>query len=118
MDQLFFFAGLSFILTHELDAVQRREWRIFPGLARQGDEAGFAVFTALHVPLFLALLWAAFAGGLNRAFASGLSAFFILHVGLHLLALRHPRNEFSGPLSWALIGGAGGCGALHLLLGS
>jgi hypothetical protein len=44
--------------------------------------------------------------------------FFVVHVGLHLLALRHPRNQFTTPLSWALIGGAGVCGALALLLGS
>lgn len=118
MGQLFFFLGLSLILTHELDAVRQREWRIFPGLALLDDDAGFAAFTALHVPLFMALLWALFAGGLNRGLAEALSGFFVVHVGLHLLALRHPENRFTGPLSWSLIGGAGVCGALHLLLGS
>lgn len=117
MDQ-FFFLGLSLILTHELDAVRQREWRIFPLLARLNDEAGFAVFTALHVPLFLAILWGVFAGGLNRPVADALSAFFVIHVGLHLLALRHRENRFTSVLSWALIGGAGLCGALDLLLGA
>jgi hypothetical protein len=117
MGDIFFYAGLSLILTHELDAVRRREWRIFPGLARLDDETGYALFTALHVPLFLALLWALFDGGLERGLADGLSAFFVVHVGLHLLALRHPRNEFTGLLSWAAIGGAGLCGVLHLLVG-
>lgn len=118
MDQLFFFAVLSLLLTHELDAVRQREWRIFPGLALLDDEAGYLAFTALHVPLFLALLWGLFGGGLNRGLADGLSAFAIVHVGLHLLALRHPENRFTSALSWALIGGAGLCGALDLLLGS
>lgn len=118
MDQLFLFAGLSLILTHELDAVSCREWRVFPLLARLDDESGRRVFIALHAPLFLALLWALFAGGLSRPFADGLSAFLVVHVGLHLLALRHPENRFTSPLSWALIAGAGLCGALHLLLAS
>ncbi len=118
MDRLFFFIGLSLIFTHELDAVRQREWRIFPGLALLDDDAGFQVFTALHVPLFLALLWGLFGGGLNEGLATGLSAFFIVHVGLHLLALRHPENRFTSALSWALIGGAGLCGALDLLTGS
>jgi hypothetical protein len=116
--QLFFALGLSLILTHELDAVRRREWRIFPGLARLDDTAGYLAFTALHVPLFAALLWGLFGGGLGGGLADGLSLFFVVHVGLHLLALRHPKNEFTGVLSWALIGGAGLCGALALLGGS
>lgn len=118
MEQIFLFGGLSLILTHELDAVRQREWRIFPGLARLGDEAGFQAFTALHVPLFLALLWGLFAGGLDRGLADGLSLFLVVHVGLHLLALRHPENRFTSPLSWALIAGAGLCGAIDLLVGA
>jgi hypothetical protein len=49
---------------------------------------------------------------------SGLSAFFIVHVVLHLLFLRHPLNQFSSPFSWLLIGGAGLCGALDLVVRS
>lgn len=118
MEQIFFFGGLSLIFTHELDAVRRREWRILPGLARLDDDTGFAAFTALHAPFFLALLWGLFGAGLNRGLADALSLFFVVHVGLHLLALSHPRNEFTSPLSWTLIAGAGLCGALDLLLGT
>lgn len=116
-DRLFFYAGLSLLLTHELDAVQRREWRLFPGLARLDDAAGAQTFIALHVPLFLALLWGLSRGGMQRGLATGLSGFAIVHVGLHLLALSDPRNAFIGATSWALIGGAGLCGALDLLTG-
>lgn len=114
VDQLFLLAGLSLILTHELDAVRCAEWRIFPGLALLDDSTGYVLFTALHVPLFMALLWALF-GGLGAGFAAGFSAFLVVHAGLHLLFLRHPQNRFTSPLSWALIGGAGVCGALYLL---
>jgi hypothetical protein len=117
MDQVSFFVGLSLLFTHELDAVRQREWRIFPGLSQLDDEAGAGVFIALHVPLFLALLWALFGTGLHQGIINGFSLFCVIHVGLHLLALRHPHNTFTSTLSWMLIGGAGLCGALTLLLG-
>lgn len=118
-DHLFFFLGLALIFTHELDAIRRAEWRIFPATAMLGDELGYQVFTAAHVPLFAAILLGLFAadGGLNRSLVFGLNIFFIVHVGLHLLYLRHPKNQFTTPYSWALIGGAGLAGALDLLAG-
>jgi hypothetical protein len=118
MERVFFFTALSLILTHELDAVRQREWRIFPGLRRLDDERGYQVFTSLHVPLFLLLLGGLFASDFNQSLATGLSAFCVLHTALHLLALWHPENRFRSALSWGLIGGAGLCGALDLLLGA
>jgi hypothetical protein len=112
-----FFVGLSCLLTHELDAVQCREWRIFPGLSQLDDQRGFVIFTALHVPLFALLLWALFSTGFNHSVATGLNVFMLVHVGLHLLFLRHPHNEFTTPRSWALISGTGLCGALSLGIG-
>lgn len=117
MGELLFFLGLSFILAHELDAIQRREWRIFPLLSRLDDTTGFAVFTVIHVPLLFLLLWELFANDVNTSLANGMNIFFIVHIGLHLLALRHPQNEFTSVLSWSLILGAGLCGALALLFG-
>jgi len=53
MEHLFFYIGLAFILTHELDAVQMKEWRIFPLISFLDDKMGYWVFTALHIPLFV-----------------------------------------------------------------
>ncbi|MFD2569233.1 DUF6713 family protein [Spirosoma soli] len=36
-DEIFFYLGLAFLTTHELDAVRCREWRIFPGLSLLND---------------------------------------------------------------------------------
>lgn len=111
-----FFVAFSFILTHELDAVRQHEWRIFPGLSSLSDQRGYVVFTALHVPLFALMLAGIFTGGINNQVVVGLDIFFIIHILLHVLATRHPKNEFHSPLSWTLILGAGGAGAIDLLL--
>jgi len=116
-DHPFFFVGLAFILTHEMDAIRAREWRIFPFTAWLEDKTGYLVFTALHVPLYLLLFWGLYsASGPNRGLILGLDLFFIVHVFLHLLFLRHPKNGFASAFSWALILGAGVAGLLDLLI--
>ena len=56
--QIFFFVGLAFILTHEMDAIKSREWTMFPLIARLDEKTGYIVFTALHIPLYFLLFWA------------------------------------------------------------
>lgn len=118
-DRIFLWIGLAFLLTHEMDAIRAHEWRIFPLTAWLGDAAGYRVFTLAHVPLYAWLLaLMARPQGLGGGLAIGLDIFCIVHVALHVLFLRHPKNEFTGWLSWLLILGAGGAGALDLLFGA
>jgi hypothetical protein len=118
MTDLFFYGGLSFILTHEMDAVRCREWRIFPLTSRLTGPNGYLVFTALHVPLYLLLFNGLFANPApDPALIRGLDLFFIVHVVLHLLFRKHPENRFTSAFSWLLIAGAGLCGLLDLLFG-
>jgi hypothetical protein len=63
---LFFVIAFSFLLTHEMDAIRLREWKIFPILTALPDEQGYTVFTALHVPLYALLLWGCSAPELAR----------------------------------------------------
>jgi len=116
MQHAFFYLGLSFILMHEMDAVRCREWRIFPGLSLLGDKAGYVVFMLAHVPLYF-LLFRALMGGENpESVMRGLDVFFIFHLGLHLLFLRHPKNEFKDLVSWAIIAGAAVCGMIDIFM--
>jgi hypothetical protein len=119
MDQpVFFFIGLAFILTHEMDAVRAREWRLLPLLARLDDHAGYLVFTLAHIPLYLLLFWGLFGpNGINQGVVRALDIFFIVHVLLHLLFLRHPQNGFRSAASWLIILGAGVAGLLDLVAG-
>lgn len=111
---LLFTLMLCFFIVHELDAVQRHEWRVMPVLNRLPDPSGRQVFIWAHVPILIAIFWwivpdpDALAG-------LCLSAFAVLHVGLHWLFRSHPAYEFNNPSSWTLIVGAGLFGALHLL---
>ncbi len=112
-----FLLRFCLLLTHEMDAIRCKEWRIFPGTSRLGDEAGYRVFTALHIPLYALLLWGlAGDGTMTRGLVIGLDAFFVIHLFLHLFLRNLPSNGFNSVFSRALFLGAGSCGALDLLL--
>jgi hypothetical protein len=105
MHDLLFVLAVSLLFVHELDAVQRREWRIFPVLSMMPEEIGMRVFIWAHVPLFAAILWFA-AQSIARGgdgFSLGLSGFCVVHAFLHLAYERHPKCEFRNPLSRAII---------------
>jgi len=113
----FFYLGLALLLLHEMDAVRCREWRIFPGLSGLSDRWGELVFLLAHIPLYFLLLATLASEPGRPGLIRGLSVFCLVHAGLHLLFLRHPKNEFTDRLSWGLIGGAALAGALELGLG-
>lgn len=113
MAELFYVIMLGFFITHELDAMQRHEWRVLPLTSFLPEETGRRVFLWMHVPLFAVLFYFG-AGDPSTRLAQGLSAFAVVHVGLHWLFRNHPKNEFNNPVSWALIIGAGLGGAGHL----
>ena len=98
-----------------MDAIRCREWRIFPGLSLLNDSWGFKLFMLIHIPLFALLFWGLMGHDDNGNLISGLNIFFIIHFGLHLLFLKHKKNEFKDRISWLLISGAGLFGMLDLL---
>lgn len=116
-DHVFFLLGFSFLLTHEMDAIRCQEWRIFPGLARMSERSGYVTFTAIHVPLYAALLWGLAQGDeTTGSLITGLDIFFLIHLIAHVLLRHHPENRFGSWFSWSLFTGAGVCGAIDLLL--
>jgi hypothetical protein len=106
------------MFTHELDAVRRHEWRVFPLTSNLPDNLGFMVFVLAHVPIFALVLWFAFPlnGAERSAVQMAFSGFCIAHVGLHKFYENHPAYAFNNKLSQILIWGAGTAGAAHLLL--
>lgn len=116
---LFFFTGLSLLLTHEMDAIRLSEWKMFLIFSSMEEQRGYTAFTAAHVPLYILIFWGLFGStgaGINDQLVQALDLFFIIHVGLHILFIRHPANQFRSLFSWAVIGGAGLAGAFDLLL--
>ncbi len=108
-----YYATVAALLTHELDAVKRHEWRVLPLTRWMPEPLGEQVFLWLHVPLVFALLWY---GGRSApgAFRAGVATFAVVHVGLHWAFRRHPASEFHGPSAWGLILLAGACGVGYL----
>lgn len=109
----FCYLGLVFILVHELDAMRCKEWRILPLLSRLPETKAQTIFIVLHLPLLYMLLVESLKVP-NEALQEGLNYFYIIHLGLHLLLLKHPQNAFKDGLSWFLIVGTAFCGALDL----
>jgi hypothetical protein len=110
---LLYHATVAVLLTHELDALKRHEWRVLPLTSWLSDRVGEQVFLWAHVPLVVALLWFGETPA-PGAFREGVAAFAVLHVGLHWAYRHHPAYEFRGPSAWGLIVLAGVCGAAYL----
>ena len=113
MDLAALWLVISLLLTHELDAVRRHEWRILPLTSFLPDKTAGQLFIWAHVPLILVVLAIVQAGPASLG-ALLFSGFAIAHVSLHWLYRNHPRNEFLDFPSQALIVLAGLAGALHL----
>ena len=113
---ILFYLGLSLLTMHEMDAIRCREWRIFPGLSLLNDKLGHIVFVFLHIPLFLFVFWQLKHSQDLEAFIKGVDIFMIVHVGLHIVFLKHKNNEFKDWISWTIIMGAGLCGLLDLMV--
>jgi hypothetical protein len=114
MTDALYWAMVAALLSHELDAVKRHEWRVLPLTSFLSERVGEQVFIWLHVPLFFAIFWFSTVEPVS-GFRQGLGAFAVVHVGLHWLYRRHPRYEFNTPSSWALILLAGVLGAASLM---
>ena len=109
---LLFILNITFITVHELDAIQQHEWRAFFGFTPLSDEAAYRLFTALHVPLLLFILWNLH----SYPFQVGLDIFLIIHAGVHWILRNHPLVTFNNWFSRIWIFGGALLGALHLLL--
>ena len=113
MNEQLYYLMFAFFMTHELDAIDKKEWRVFPLTAPLPEGMAKSVFIWAHVPLFILFLYSGAANPSSFA-AQVLSALAIVHVGLHWLFRKHPEYKFDSLTSRALIAGAGVFGALHL----
>lgn len=119
LNHFFFFVALSLLLVHEMDAVRLYEWRLFRFLSTMLEDRAYMTFTALHIPLYVALFWGLFqntTGGMNQNLRMGIDLFCIVHIVLHMLFANHAEYQFHSFFSRLLIGGAGLAGGIDLLL--
>lgn len=73
-------------------------------------------FLFLHVRLFYFVFWKLTQSQNVEAFIYGFNIFMIVHLGLHILFLKHKNNEFKDWISWSIIIGAGLCGLIDLVM--
>jgi hypothetical protein len=114
-EHFLFYIGLSFLTVHEMDAMRCREWRIFPGLSLLSDKVGEIIFVFAHIPLFFIVFDQLTNHSKLDNFIHGFDIFMIIHVGLHLLLLKHKNNLFKDLASWTIIIGAGLFGLLDIV---
>lgn len=110
---LLYLVTVAFLIAgHELDAIQQQEWRFFFPSPLFSDQTAYRLFTALHVPLVVLILWQLH----SIPFQIGFDLFTIIHAGLHWGLRNHPKIQFNNWFSHLWIFGAALLGALHLVL--
>lgn len=108
--QFLFLTVLSFLFVHELDAIRQHEWRFFFAPVPVRDATAYRLFTGLHAPLFIVILWFF----QSPVFQLGMDAFVILHGFVHHLLRNHPLIAFESWFSRLWIYGGAALAALHL----
>ena len=118
MQTFLFNFGTAALLTHELDAMLRQEWRLLFVLRDLSDDMASWWSIYLHLPVFLAVLYLGNAANpvWRQRFRLLVCLFLPLHAGLHFSLSDHPAYDFHHLLSALLIYGAGVAGAGYLAL--
>jgi len=113
---LLFYVAFSFLLVHEMDAVKQKEWRMLPGFSKLNKKTAQQLFVTLHIPVYISLLYALIFEESNRStLIIILDGFFIIHLGLHLLFIKHQMNSFKTIFSKMYIAVPAILGGLDLL---
>ena len=111
--EVLFIINVAFlVIGHEMDAIQQHEWRFFFAKTGMSDQASYRLFTALHIPLFVLIIW----NLQSVSFQIGFDLFLVLHAGVHWLLRNHPLISFNSWFSRLWIFGGAFLGLLHLVL--
>ena len=113
-----FAVAFALLLSHELDAMIRSEWELFPGLNALDSDTAADVFNLLHVPLLAPIIWVLTAGSARarRRTMIGAEVFLVVHAIGHTLVRGVDRYEFQAPVETITVYGAAGASAIHLAL--
>lgn len=113
-----FIINISLLILHEMDAIRRKEWKLFIILKNMNEERGYLVFSLLHLPLCLVILYFIMNSGnlYYHIFTLVVNIFLIFHGGIHLLFRNKSGNEFSGVYSYTIIYFMSLIAALQLVL--
>ena len=111
--ELLFIINVAFlVMGHELDAIENHEWRFFFAITPFSDQTAYRLFTIIHVPLFVFIIW----NLQSFWFQVRFNIFLIIHAGLHWVLRNHPKINFNNWFSRLWIFGGALLGATHLAL--
>ncbi|HBE67600.1 MAG TPA: hypothetical protein DDW52_05560 [Planctomycetaceae bacterium] len=115
-EEIIFNLMLACFITHEIDAVDKKEWRMLFVLRKMNDKRAAMLFMLLHVPLCAVVLSLVYSTYSDVSFFSRLSLalFAVIHLWLHWRLRNHPKNQFAGPISYGPIAGAAMLGGLYI----
>ena len=118
MKNIIFYSGVATLITHELDAMSKHEWRVLPLTSWLPDEYGVLVFLFIHIPIFAILiaLIASTKDLIRYRTQIGVSIFLVAHGILHTLFMENASYEFTTVSSNILIFGGAFLGLIHLFL--
>ncbi|MEM1334611.1 MAG: DUF6713 family protein [Actinomycetota bacterium] len=113
-----FVVAFALLLCHELDAMIRQEWDLFPGLRALSDDTAADVFNLAHLALFGIPIWLLIATSQrtqNRTIIA-VEAFIIGHAVAHAALHRHDDYMFEAPVETLTVYGAAVFASAHLTL--
>ncbi|MEM6820440.1 MAG: DUF6713 family protein [Verrucomicrobiota bacterium] len=112
-----FSLSLCLLFCHELDATQKKEWKLLYGLRNLDDALAERLFLLLHIPMFLFGFWAA-APASPIEIKIGFAVFCIIHALLHLRLRLLNVGSFNSFTSRLFIDGSAGFALVFLVLWS
>lgn len=109
--------NIMFFILHELDAFYQKEWTMFSFLKKLNPEKQYQLFLYLHIPLVLFLFyyfWTVINQN-NLILWIVWNVLAIVHLIIHLVALRWKTNVFHSVHSFFFIIMTGITGLINLI---
>jgi len=110
--------NVLFFLMHELDAVYRKEWRMFKFMNNLKERTQYHIFLYFHFPLFAFLIYYLITvfNFNNISLWIIVNSLSVIHFIIHLYARKWESNVFKSGISFFVISGAGATGVVNLIL--
>jgi len=117
MPTILFYLGFAALLTHEMDAIAHKEWRILYFFRKLPENIASSLFIAIHVPAIAFLIGLAHheLSIVQQGTRVAISLFLVVHAILHKRLEQHPQYTFHTLLSKSLIYGGGLLGLLYVV---
>lgn len=112
------FFNIIFLLMHEFDACYQGEWKMFGFLKYFSEKTQYQIFLWFHLPMcaFLLYYFSTILSFSNFLLWVLVNVFCVLHLMIHVIALKWKSNVFTSFSSFVFIAGAALTGLLNLIL--